>query len=138
MPNFMSRADRYGLMNMIKITDISKLKWTCLKIPNCNIKGMNCFLNRGQKNDGDNTWLNRACYLKQLWFCLVLVVPHLNIGGMTALTEVFCGFLSSSKQILEKRLNLDHKIILPHPFQSIIHYHPVTQCHYSSNYWQCP
>jgi hypothetical protein len=101
----------------------------CLKIPKSNIKGMNYFLNQEQENAGNNNWFNRACYLKQLCFCLVLVVPHLNTGGMTALTEVFCAFLSSSKQILEKYLNLDHKSLLQHPFQSIIHHHPVTQCH---------
>lgn len=51
----MSRAYRHGQMNMIKITDISKLKRMCLKIPNGNIKGLNYFLTQGQENAGDNT-----------------------------------------------------------------------------------
>jgi hypothetical protein len=54
MPNFMSRADGYGQMNMIKITNISKLKQMCLKIPKSNIKGMNYFLNQEQENAGNN------------------------------------------------------------------------------------
>jgi hypothetical protein len=65
------------------------------------------------------------------WLALLLrirEVPGSNLSPVTGYPDLgFCGFPQSLQANAGIDLKLGHDHFLPHPFQFIVHYHPLIQ-----------